>query len=90
MGSHVCKTAAESSWSNGTVERNNAVLENMVLKIVDSTRCSVKNLLYEQVVLKMLLITNVDEGQKVVTTRWVITVKRDNGAPEEACAIQKG
>jgi hypothetical protein len=33
-------TAAESPWSNGTVERHNAVLGNMVIKIVDDLKCS--------------------------------------------------
>ena len=33
-------TAAESPWSNGTVERHNGVLGNMVIKILDDVKCS--------------------------------------------------
>ena len=35
LGTSVATTAAESPWSNGIVERHNAVIGNMVLKIVD-------------------------------------------------------
>ena len=45
IGCEVCTTAAESPWSIGVVERHNAILDNMILKIIDSTDCSVQNAL---------------------------------------------
>ena len=45
LGTRVITTAAYSRWSNGIVERHNAVLENMVLKLTDDSRCSVANAL---------------------------------------------
>ena len=41
----VLTSAAYSPWSNGIVERHNAVIENMLLKIVEDGSCSVKNAL---------------------------------------------
>ena len=41
----VITTAAFSPWSNGIVERHNAVTESMILKIVHETKCSVENAL---------------------------------------------
>ena len=41
----VITTAAFSSWYNGIVERHNAVIESMILKIVHETKCSVENAL---------------------------------------------
>ena len=35
----VIHTAAESPWSNGTVERLNGVLGKLVLKILDDVNC---------------------------------------------------
>ena len=39
MNITVLTTAAESPWSNGLVERHNAVLENMLNKVLDETKC---------------------------------------------------
>ena len=41
----VITTAAFSPWSNGIVERHNAVIESMILKILHKTKCSVENAL---------------------------------------------
>ena len=41
----VITTAAFSPWSNGIVERHNAVIERMILKIVYETKCFVENAL---------------------------------------------
>ena len=38
----ICTTAAESSWSNGLVERHNAVLGNMSIKIMAEQSCSLE------------------------------------------------
>ena len=43
LGTRVATSAAYSPWSNGIVERHNAVLENMVLKITADDKCSVEN-----------------------------------------------
>merc|ERR1711879_879182 len=41
MGNIIIKTtAAESPWSNGLCERGNAILADMVEKIMNDTRCS--------------------------------------------------
>ena len=39
MNITVLTTAAESPWSNGLVERHNAVLEEMLNKVLDETKC---------------------------------------------------
>ena len=39
MNITVLTTAAESPWSNGLVERHNAVLEDMLNKVLDDTKC---------------------------------------------------
>ena len=39
MNITVLTTAAESPWSNGLVERHNAVLEGMLNKVLDETKC---------------------------------------------------
>ena len=41
LGMCVITTAAYSLWSNGIIEQHNAVLENMVLKLTDDSKCSV-------------------------------------------------
>ena len=38
----ICTTAAESPWSNGLVERHNAVLGNMLTKIMAEQSCSLE------------------------------------------------
>ena len=38
----ICTTAAESSWSNGLVERHDAVLGNMLTKIMAEQSCSLE------------------------------------------------
>ena len=58
LGSKIATTAAESPWSNGIVERHNAVIGNMVTKIVDSTSCSVENALVWSVSAKNSLHNN--------------------------------
>ena len=58
LGAKVCTTAAESPWSNGVVERHNAVIGNMILKIVDSSGCSVENALVWAVSAKNALHNN--------------------------------
>ena len=45
LGTRVITTAAYSPWSNGIIERHNAVLENMVLKLTDDSKCSVADAL---------------------------------------------
>ena len=39
FGIHITTTAAYSPWSNGTIERHNLVLAEMVQKVVSSTSC---------------------------------------------------
>ena len=58
LGTKVYTTAAESLWSNGVVERHNAVIGNMILKIVDSSGCSVENALVWAVSAKNALHNN--------------------------------
>ena len=38
----ISTTAAESPWSNGIVERHNATLEHMLVKVLDDTPCSME------------------------------------------------
>lgn len=40
LSMNIMKTAAESQWSNGIVQRNNQTLENMMEKITENTNCS--------------------------------------------------
>ena len=54
----VITTAAFSPWSNGIVERHNAVIESMILKIVHETKCSVENALVWAVSAKNSLHSN--------------------------------
>ena len=54
----VITTAAFSAWSNGIVERHNAVIKNMILKIVHETKCSVENSLVWAVSAKYSLHNN--------------------------------
>ena len=58
LGMPVVTTAAYSSWSNGIIERHNAVLENMVLKLADDLKCSVANALVWAVSAKNALYNN--------------------------------
>ena len=58
LGTSVATTAAESPWSNGVCERHNAVIGNMVVKIVDDTRCSAENALVWAVAAKNALCNN--------------------------------
>ena len=39
MNIQICTTAAESPWSNGVVERHNAVLGMTVLKVMKVVNC---------------------------------------------------
>ena len=45
LNTEVTTTAAESPWSNGVCERHNAVIGNMVKKIVSEARCDIKTAL---------------------------------------------
>ena len=58
LGTSVATTAAESPWSNGVCERHNAVIGNMVLKIVDDTQCSAENALVWAIAAKNALCNN--------------------------------
>ena len=40
LNTRVLTTAAESPWSNGIVERHNAVLGTMIKKIIEDTACT--------------------------------------------------
>lgn len=42
LNTTICNTAAESPWSNGINERHNAILGNMIEKIIDDTGCSLQ------------------------------------------------
>ena len=53
LGTKILTTAAYSPWSNGIVERHNAVIENMILKITRDTNCSVENALVWAISAKM-------------------------------------
>ena len=54
----VMTSAAYSPWSNGIVERHNAVIENMILKIVDDSKCSVQTALVWAISAKNALSNN--------------------------------
>ena len=41
LGVEVLQTAAESPWSNGICERHNAIIENMVEKVMCESKCSI-------------------------------------------------
>ena len=58
LGCSVMTTAAESPWSNGIVERHNAVIGEMVLKILDDSKCSIANALVWAVSAKNALYNN--------------------------------
>ena len=58
LGTRVITTAAYSPWSNGIVEPHNAVLEHMVLKLTDDSKCSVANALVWAVTAKNALHNN--------------------------------
>jgi hypothetical protein len=45
LNTEVTTTAAESPWSNGICERHNAVIGNMVKKIISEARCDIKTAL---------------------------------------------
>ena len=53
LDTKVLTTAAYSPWSNEIVERHNAVIENMILKITRDTNCSVENALVWAISAKM-------------------------------------
>ena len=55
---NVLTTAAYSPWSNGIIERHNAVIENMSLKITRGTNCSVENALVWAISAKNVLHNN--------------------------------
>ena len=63
LGTCVITTAAYSPWSNGIVERHNAVLENMVLKLTDDSKCSVANALVWAVTAKNASHNNLGYSQ---------------------------
>ena len=46
MNIEMLKTAAESPWSNGIVERHNAVLKESVLKTLEDTKCSISDAVF--------------------------------------------
>ena len=58
LNTKVLTSAAYSPWSNGIVERHNAVIENMLLKIVEDGSCSVKNALVWAISAKNALHNN--------------------------------
>ena len=58
LETRVITTAAYSPWSNGIVERHNAVLENMVLKRTDDSKCTVANALVWAVTAKNASMPN--------------------------------
>ena len=39
---HICTMAAEPPWSNGLVERHNAILEYTVAKTIDDVKCDLE------------------------------------------------
>ena len=59
LGRKVITTAAFLPWSKGIVERHNAVIESMILKIVHETKCSVENALVWAVGAKNFLHNNI-------------------------------
>ena len=58
LDTKVAATAGYSPWSNGVVERHNAVIENMILKIVSDSSCSISNALVWAVSAKNALHNN--------------------------------
>ena len=58
LDTKVITTAAYSPWSNGIVERHNAVIENMLLKITSDSNCSVTNALVWSISAKNALHNN--------------------------------
>ena len=58
LNTQVLPSAAYSPWSNGIVERHNAVIENMVLKIMEDGSCSIKNALVWAISAKNALQNN--------------------------------
>ena len=58
INTKVLTTAAESPWSNGVCERHNAIIENMVLKIIETNKCSVENALVWAISAKNALHNN--------------------------------
>ena len=43
LSTRIVTTAAESPWSNGINERHNAILGNMVLKVMEDTKCKLED-----------------------------------------------
>ena len=58
LDTRVAATAGYSPWSNGIVERHNAVIANMILKIVSDSSCSISNALVWAVSAKNALSNN--------------------------------
>ena len=58
LNTKVVTTAAYAPWSNGIVERHNAVIENMILKITHDTKCSVETALLWSLCAKNSLLNN--------------------------------
>jgi len=58
LDTKVMTSAAYAPWSNGIVERHNAVIENMVLKIMDDINCSIETALVWAVSAKNALSNN--------------------------------
>ena len=58
LNTKVLATAAESPWSNGIVERHNAVIGNMILKIIHDTNCSIEHALVWAISAKNALHNN--------------------------------
>ena len=42
LSTHVLSTAAESPWQNGITERHNAIISNMVDRILEDVNCSIE------------------------------------------------
>ena len=42
LNTHVLSTAAESSWQSGITERHNAIISNMVDRILEDVNCSIE------------------------------------------------
>ena len=58
LNTKVIATAAYSPWSNGIVERHNAVIENMISKTIHDTNCSVETALLWSLCAKNSLLNN--------------------------------
>ena len=43
LNTRIVNTAAESPWSNGINERHNAILGNMISKVMEDTKCKLKD-----------------------------------------------